>query len=134
MIVGFVWIGSRYGLAGAAWGVLVATVVVTALMADLVRRVCHVQWRDVLQPQAAGVTAACGVLVSIWFAGRLLRAWYVLEAPPLLTLACESLACCLFGIVYFYTSPFTDARTLVVETLRARMPWSRQAAPLTKAT
>ena len=63
LIVGAVFALRSFGLVGAAGGVLAATMVMTLLMASLLRSATPLGWRDIVEPQLPGIY--CSVILAV---------------------------------------------------------------------
>jgi O-antigen/teichoic acid export membrane protein len=115
IVVGVI-VGSRWGLTGAAFGVLAATVIMTVLMCDLLLRVTTMTSADIVVPQLAGLSCAVVVAVAITVARLLL--WTVSGDPPVFAqLLVEAGAGGLAGSLFLLFCPFREGRELVRETL-----------------
>jgi O-antigen/teichoic acid export membrane protein len=114
-------IGSRWGIKGAAIGVLAATTVMAALMQDLMRRTAGLAWRELLAPQGAAI--ACSIVVA---ATVPLTAWAVTRAlpgaPTVVLLGAEGLMAGGAYLLFLLFAPFTDVRALVAETVEEFLP------------
>jgi len=116
LIVISVAVGSRWGLVGASAGVLVATVVMTLMMAKFLCQVSPVTWTDLVTPQLTGFT--CGlVIMATVLVGRLLYGYLY----PSLGMGGQLIVECTLGAlaagVFLLTCPFRDGRDLVREML-----------------
>ena len=129
---------SRWGITGAAIGVMGATVTMTVMLQTLVKRLTGLSWRDMLEPQAPSATCAIGmvgVLAATLFITRAISP----TATPLVQVA----ACMAVAGVYFLTFllfvPFAEMRALVHETavdmapgVARKLPWLAPAKPAKK--
>jgi PST family polysaccharide transporter len=112
---------SRWGIAGAALGVLVATVAMTAMLQTLVKRLADLSWRDMLEPQAPAATCSAGMIVVLLLTLAGVRA--LSDAPPpLVLLAACSATATLYYIAFLLFVPFFEVRALVHETAMDMAP------------
>lgn len=115
-IVAGVWVGSSWGIWGAACGVLAARALLAVLIQDLLQRSIGAHWIEMLRPAVPGVaisTAACVVVVATELLLR--RAVPDLAAWQLLGVQAVVATLTYGGLVLL--SPFSDVRALVRETL-----------------
>lgn len=115
IVVG-VWIGSRWGIWGAACGVLVARVLLAILIQDLLQRAIGAHWLEMTRPVVPGLVIAsvtCGVAVSTEY---LLHRWFS-DVPALGLLGTQVVVAALCYAAMVVVSPFSDVRNLVRETL-----------------
>jgi PST family polysaccharide transporter len=122
LIVIAVTVGSWWGLAAASAGVLVATIVMAALMADLVTKISTISWRDVIVPQRTGVL--CAVMIAAAIGATRLAISNVVAAPLGVgqQLAIESAVSGICFVLYFLVCPFEEGRQLFQETVRDVTP------------
>jgi len=113
IVVG-VWVGSRWGIEGAALAVLAATVVQVGLMQDLMRRIGGFTWRTLLSPQVPGIVAGLGTAAIVWSAGRL-AALSPLTSAPWSTLAIQAVCGAAFTAMFLLLARFGAMRELVAE-------------------
>lgn len=106
---------SRWGVGGAAAGVLIATVVTTILIQRLTRRLTNLRWGDLIGPQVPAVVCSFGLVVALGLTKLLLQTW----GPPLpvisLIVLASVAAVCYLAFILF--SGFDEVREIVVETL-----------------
>ena len=107
---------SRWGVAGAATGVLLATCVSTLLLQEMVRRLTRLQWRDLIAPQLPGIICSVVLAVVMGSARYLLVTWWG-GSPALVIVAVIAMigAGCYVAFVLF--CGFKDVHALVYETL-----------------
>lgn len=124
-----VWLFSRWGISGAAGGVLLATALVTLLLQSLVKRLASLSWRDVLTPLIPGTICAAGVLPVLIATKAVIHGLHP-GASALLVLA----GCFVTGVIWYTAfllfAPFSELRAVVHETvedfaprLAARLRW-----------
>ena len=105
---------SRWGISGAAGGVLLATLSMTVVFQVMVRRLTNLTWDDMLRPQAPGVVCSVGLAVLLVIttstAGRIASH---LNALTLLTIS--SAVAVVYCAAFFLLSPFADLRGLIYE-------------------
>jgi PST family polysaccharide transporter len=112
---------SRWGIAGAAAGVLVATVVMTVLLQSLVRRLAGLLWRDIIGPQIPAVVCAAGLFVVVILVNAATQAT-IGTLPAVASLAISIAASALFYLVFLLVSPFDAVRAVVLETAQDLAP------------
>lgn len=122
LIVAGAWTGSVYGgLTGAAAGVAIAMVVLTAAMQSLVRRTTGLTWAEMLRPQlpaAIGSAALVGVLLGVAAGWRATGG----EPAPWQLLLAQMAIGGLFYATFVLFNPFEDVRKLVVESAYDFLP------------
>jgi O-antigen/teichoic acid export membrane protein len=86
------WIGSRFGITGVAWGVLLALTVHYTLMTHLSLRLLNLGWNKVFNAQLPGMLLALALIIMGWPAAALMRqqghlAWLTILTVSLLMVA-----------------------------------------------
>jgi O-antigen/teichoic acid export membrane protein len=122
LVVAGAWTGSRYGgVTGAALGVAVAMMILTASMQALVRRATGLSWRALLAPQVPAAVCS-GLLAVLLLAVE--RGLYALtaEPAPLQLLILQTVAGALFYFGFVVFSPFPSVRDIVAETIEDTLP------------
>ncbi len=120
LVVTFVAMFADLGLAGAAIGVVMASVAMTGLMLSLVRGLTGLSWREVLDPHLPGLLCAIGVAVSAVAVRRAMLSsmphpvWLIFAAQAAAALLC-------FGVLLFW-SPFGEVRNIVRDTVATFAP------------
>jgi len=109
-----IWIGSRWGIEGAALAVLAATALQVGLMQDLMRRIGGFSWRTLLSPQVPGIVAGLGTGAVVWVAGRL-AALSPMTAAPWSTLLIQAASGATFAALFLLLARFGAMRELVAE-------------------
>jgi len=110
-------VGSRWGLTGASFGVLLATMLMTGLMFDLLRRVSGCTWQDLIAPQMAGIACSIGLVVAVLATRAVLAAVVGSDIRIWVELLIEAGVGGLFCAVFLLFGPFRDAKELVRETV-----------------
>ncbi len=140
VLVASVWIFSRWGIAGAAAGVVAATLVMTVMLTGILRRLAALSWRDLLSPQVPALVCAGGLLLVLVATRMLVRS--ITEQPAAETLLA---VCVTIGAVYYLSfllfSRFRDVRAVLQETLEdlapslaRRLPWAQASRKLQTAS
>lgn len=121
LIVVGIAIGSRWGILGAAVGVLAARIVVGFLTQDLLRRAMNATWGDMLKPAVPGILNGCAVSLVVILTQVLMRLVRP-SATAFELLATQAVVGSIpyFGLIVF--SPFADVRGVVQETLHDFAP------------
>jgi PST family polysaccharide transporter len=115
---------SRWGgVAGAALGVLFATLVRTVLMLRLAKRLAVLRWRDVLMPQLPAVACSAGMAVVLAVT-RVAFSELAGSAPVWMSLAVGAVVAALFYIAFLLFSGFRDVRNLVCQTVDDLAPFA----------
>jgi O-antigen/teichoic acid export membrane protein len=114
---------SRWGVAGAALGVLFATLVRTVLMLRLAKRLAVLRWSDVLMPQLPAVACSAGMAVVLSVA-RLLLSELAGNTPAWMTLTVGAIVAALFYVAFLLFSGFRDVRNLVCQTVDDLAPFA----------
>jgi O-antigen/teichoic acid export membrane protein len=108
---------SRWGIAGAAVGVLLSTLASTIWLQLLVRRLAMLTWSDLLLPQVPGLLCAACTVIAAVVVRQLLMSW--LGAPPALTVL---IACAAAGgagtLAFLLFAPFDAMQDVVREILK----------------
>jgi hypothetical protein len=114
LLVAAVSLLSRWGIAGAAFGVLAAALTMTILLHSLLRTAAGLGLRDVLGPQVPSIICASGTAaVAVWV-GRGLEA--IEPAPaPWLMLAAQGSSAMAFAVGFVLLCRFSEVRSLVRE-------------------
>jgi PST family polysaccharide transporter len=124
---------SRWGIAGAAAGVLFATLVKTLLMLRLAKRLAVLQWRDVLMPQVPALACSAGLAVVLTVT-RLLVHRLAGTLPVWMSLTIGAMVAALYYITFLLFSGFRDVRNLVCQTVDDLAPFAaRPIRALTSA-
>jgi O-antigen/teichoic acid export membrane protein len=105
---------SGWGIAGAAAGVLVATIVMSVAFQVMVRRITNLTWDDMLRPQLPGVVCSFGLAAILLLTKYCTRQLAGDVNVRILFLVCiaVSLAYC---SAFLVLSPFHEVRGLVYE-------------------
>jgi hypothetical protein len=106
----------RWGVAGAAAGVLVASAVTTVLMQRLTRHLTGFHWRDLIAPQVPAAVCSIGLVLTVGLLKLVLQRFGVNSAPWIILV----LGVALSGIYYLgflLFSGFREVRLLVCETV-----------------
>jgi PST family polysaccharide transporter len=112
LIVGLIAGMSRWGLPGAAAGVLLATAAMTVLMHSMLFRVTGLTLRRLMGAQAPALICCAGLGVILTVTNRLVRA-YVAEPAPWQLLAPEVLTGAVFYFLFLLFAQFPAVRELV---------------------
>ena len=120
VVVGVV-VGSRFGLGGAAVGVLIATPLHTALTHVLLRASTGLRARDMLIPQLPGWLCAFGTILVVGAARQLLRLTVADPAAWHFVLA-GGTAAVLFYLGFLIVAPIAAVREIVAESLNDLVP------------
>jgi O-antigen/teichoic acid export membrane protein len=122
LVVAGAWIGSLYGgLTGAASGVAVAMVLLTAAMQSLVRRTTGLTWGEMLRPQMPAMVGSAALVAVLLAVGMVWRATAGEPHPLPLLLAQMALGGLFYGAFILF-SPFAAVRDLVAETVSDLVP------------
>ena len=133
VLVAAVGIMSRWGITGAALGVLFATITMTIMLQTLVKRLTGLRWRDMLEPQAPAVTCALGMALIVPLTLSVVRAASHNATTLVLLFAC-AMAAVAYYVTFLLFVPFVEVRALVHETavdmapgVAKRLPWLEPA-------
>jgi PST family polysaccharide transporter len=116
LLAGSVAFFCRWGVPGAAAGVLLATTTTTVLMQRLTRRLTGFHWRDLLVPQVPAVVCSAGLLLTLGLS-KLALLRYAGDVAPSGILVLGILLSGLYYLAFLLFSGFADVRSLVCETL-----------------
>jgi PST family polysaccharide transporter len=135
LIAGGVWVGSRFGITGAAVAVTCAGVARTTMMMAVLQRATGWSWTEMMRP--VGPAALVGATLAALIAVTRVALWRMGAGDPAI-LAIEAFLSGLFGIGVLLWCPLRAVRTIVwefvddlaparVKTLYAR--WARPVGP-----
>lgn len=104
----------RWGIAGAAFGVLVASLTMSVLMHGMLRATMGLTPRDVLMPQLPSIICAAGAATLAVVSGRALRA---IDPTPgnWALLVVQSSSAAAFSLSFVLLCRFAEVRSLVRE-------------------
>jgi lipopolysaccharide exporter len=108
---------SRWGINGAAVGVLVATCVMTTLLQLLVRRITGFSWPDLLAPQAPAIKCAVG-MASVLLVARLALTGFAPTLPALARLAVLGFSGAAYYAAFLIFHKAPDVHETVHDTLK----------------
>jgi O-antigen/teichoic acid export membrane protein len=114
---------ARWGIAGAAAGVLAATTATTILMHDLVRRQTGLRWREIVQPQVPAIVCSAGLALMMSLTGFVLQR-YGNTPAPWKTLLVTGILGGIYYLAFLLFSGFREVRELVFETLDDLAPFA----------
>jgi PST family polysaccharide transporter len=116
LLAGSVVLFCRWGVAGAAAGVVLATATTTVLMQRLTRRLTGFDWRDLLVPQVPAVVCSIGLVLAVGLSKVALHTYAPGVAPWIVLLVGVPLTG-VYYLSFLLFSGFDEVRTLVFETL-----------------
>jgi PST family polysaccharide transporter len=125
LVVAGVAAGSRWGLNGAAGGVLLATLVMAVLMHAFLVRVASLAWLDVITPQFPALVCS-GVLVAALLMASTLHDHLVGASSSLSLLLLRAVTGLLTYTLFVLFCGFPEVRTLVDDTLNELAPWHKR--------
>ena len=124
---------ARWGITGAAFGVLLSTAMMTVMFQILVHRLTKLSWWDMFSPQFPGLSGAAGLAVVLALTLVGMNRFYA-DAPALVVLLTGMVIGGLYYAAFLLFCPFADVRVLVHETavdlapgVAKRLPWLRPA-------
>jgi PST family polysaccharide transporter len=120
LLVPGVYVGSRWGIGGAAFGVLFASAVLTVLTHALLRHTTGFGWGALLGQLVPATACTAVVMVSASLTGALMGGFGHAPAPVLLLVQGAVASVCYLAFVLF--SPFRDVREIVQETVSDLTP------------
>lgn len=124
LLAAFVAFLSRWGVGGAAAGVLLATLVTTILMQRLIRRLTDLRWRDLIGPQVPAVICSIGLVFVVGLTRFLLHTWFTpLHVISLIVSVCAAAA---FYVVFVLYAGFSEVRAVVLEAVDDLPPFLRR--------
>jgi hypothetical protein len=106
----------RWGVAGAAGGVLLTTTLTTVLMQRLTRRLTRFRWRDLLEPQVPAAVCSIGLVVTVGLSKLALQT-YGGNIAPWLVMVLGFLISVIYYLAFLLFSGFGEVHSLVCETL-----------------
>ena len=105
---------SRWGVAGAAAGVLVATVAMSVVFQVMVRRITNLTWNDMLQPQLPGIICSLG-LASILLVTEYCTRRFAGEVDARVQFGVFIPVALAYSGAFLVLSPFHELRGLIYE-------------------
>ena len=125
---------SRWGIEGAAFGVLAASLTMSVLMHSMLRGATGLTVQDVLAPQVPAITCAAGAATIAVLVGYALHAMAPTPRPWVLLIAQISSAMAFF-LGFILLCRFTEVRALVREIVVDLAPgWARTIKVLASQT
>jgi O-antigen/teichoic acid export membrane protein len=121
LIVVGILVGSRWGIAGAAAGVLVAALAMTCLMQTLMSRVTGLGFVGLIKPWVPGLSCSAGLFLVLRLTEISIRSSQ-LNPPDWALLLVHSSMGGAFCLLYLLFSRSTDVRALIDETLNDLAP------------
>ena len=115
IVVG-VWIGSKWGIVGAAAGVLTARLILSVMIQDLLRRAINATWRDMFEPAVPGMLTGCAVALVVVLAELIVHRVRP-SATAFELLAVQTVVGGLVYVALIVFSPSARVREVVYETL-----------------
>ena len=112
---------SRWGIAGAALGVLTSTAVMTILLQALVRRLAHFRWSDMLGPQVPAIVCAVG-LVTLLILSRVGLRLVFDQIPAWALLLVSMVIGASYYLAFVLFAPYAEVRGVVRETAQDLAP------------
>jgi PST family polysaccharide transporter len=107
----------EFGLVGAAFGVLGATMMMTALMVSLLRTATPLRWRDIVEPQLPGVYCAVPVVALLMTLKLLAFEVGGTLAKDMVLLAIEAVVGGLACLAWVWFTKSEDVRSIIREFL-----------------
>lgn len=121
VLVSSVFTMSRWGINGAAIGVLLATCLMTVLLQSLVRRTTEFTWHDLLAPQIPAIQCALG-MAAVLLATRLGLKAVAPAWPALGILAVCGVAGGVYYVTFLLSARDADVTEIIQETLKEFAP------------
>jgi PST family polysaccharide transporter len=120
-LVGAVYFFSRWGLAGAAAGVLFANAVMTVLLQTMVRRLADLRWSDIIVPQGPALACSTGLL-GVLLVTRMVALMFFPRIPSLALLFTCFATSAVYYAAFVLLAPFAFVREIVHETAQDFAP------------
>jgi len=117
--------GSRYGLLGVSFGVLIATIAMTVAMHDFLRRATSVSWADIIGTQVPALACSCGLVFCLVVMRAAIQAAWPGGVAPLAVLAAGGTVSLLYALAFVKFNPFAELRLVVFETVCELAPGFR---------
>lgn len=105
MVIGGAWVGSRWGIVGVAWGVLLALTVNFLLMAHLSLDQARLSWTEFWRAHLPAALITMVTTPLVWVVATLFRHWGLAPLAVLMTGIVVVLACSL-GLVLLAPATF----------------------------
>jgi PST family polysaccharide transporter len=121
LIVALILVFQGWGVTGAAFGVLLATGVMTVLMHLLLQRVTHLRWSEIARPLVPALMCSAGaaaVTVGVEYLLRLALP----QVNPWTLVLCQAPVAALFVAAFVLFAPQRDLRLVVAEVVDSLMP------------
>jgi O-antigen/teichoic acid export membrane protein len=121
LIVVLVYSLQPWGIAGAAFGVMLASLTLAALMQGLVRQIVGLTWREILTPLGPGAIAAAGTAVVVGAVTAAVRE-FAPHWPALIVLVLQTAAGGVFWAAFMLFVRFPALQSVVDEVLDDVVP------------
>ena len=128
LLITCVWSLSHWGISGAALGVLLATTVMTVMLHSLLRRLADLSWREMLEPQLAGVVCSAGIAVVVVVSRAVVRSFVPDPAAIVIFAGCATLACIYYALFLVF-APFPEVRLILIESIQDLLPGLAKRLP-----
>ena len=121
-VIGGAWLCLRWGVAGVAFGVLLALCINFFLMAQLSLKIVHMSWKDFLEAHVPSILLACSLGVAAHLTSALILRWS--HSPPTVLVGTIIVsACSVMLLICAYPKFFLGVDGLwMVDTLRIHFP------------
>jgi PST family polysaccharide transporter len=130
VLIAAVSFGAQWGISGAAFGVLLATFVMTILLQTLTRRLGGLSWGDLLSPQLPALVCSLALVVVLLLTKRGIFSAFP-QAPSLVVLAANAAVAAVAYLSFLLVGPFVDVRRVVHESAHDLAPGlAKRLAPL----
>jgi O-antigen/teichoic acid export membrane protein len=113
---------SRWGVGGAAAGVLTSTVVTTLLIQRLVRRLTGLRWGDLILPQVPAVVCSLGLVLVVGLIRLLMQSWSQ-TSSHVISLAVSVGVAAAYYLLFVLYAGFSEVRAVVLEVLGDLAPF-----------
>lgn len=113
-----VYLAIPWGITGAAFAVLGATIVMFFLTQGMMRSATGLGWADVMTPQVPALTGAAALVAVLWGLDAIIPDATI----PAVVLVAQVCATGLFALAFAWWCPFRDARLLMHEVVSDLSP------------
>ncbi|MFM7729168.1 MAG: lipopolysaccharide biosynthesis protein, partial [Flavobacteriales bacterium] len=105
-----IWVGTRYGMTGAAWGIVIATIIHYIMNMLMSTRLIRLSWGQLLKAWAPGILLGLVCFISSWSV-HILTAWMLLPSYAVLMAAFIALPIIAIGTIYLFPNILGDRQT-----------------------
>ena len=119
-----IWFGTGYGMTGAAWGIVIATILHYVMNMHMSTRLIRLSWASLLKAWAPGILIGLVCFVSSWSI-HVITTWMLLPSYLVLIAALVALPAIVFGTIYLFPNILGNRTSNPLHYLPARLKENR---------